>query len=496
MAAPNQLLQDIVRTQALAEIDPEIQASDQTWRRKYLRDYHEAFRSYETVLDSFALESMIASASLILVGDYHALPACQNFVANLMKTCAEIKHVPVVLAVEAIFSRHQHILDEWWDGQISEQELRERIRFDLDWGYEWTPFYELLSTAREHAEAVFGLDCMPREDLRRIRIRDRHAAHKLAEIRERYPDAMIIAFVGESHLAPSHLPGHIRKHSSGERRLTILQNVDAIYASTVREETEVPAVRVNEDTVCVFNSTPLEKYASYRICLDRWREGTNKKIDFTPAIYSLIDRVALALGIDRFSSHNGTQPRFLVDSLPEVYDAGTSEFQTFLSRQHLSREKTKSILRRLNERKCLYLPQFNVLALEDWRVVTATEEAVRFLHHACQGLYLLSKNDKPQIIEQDRPHIAMVEETLVNFASQILCRTEPVMPSACENTRDSQHSSVANSSRILGAALYQAYLQGHITRPDLKRLCLFPVRQPGKAAELCLQLSRRFRVVL
>jgi len=495
MAAPNQFRQDVVRTQALAEIEPEIQASDQTWRRRYLRDYHEAFRSYEKVLDLSALERLIASASLILVGDYHALPECQTFVADLMRTCARIKHVPIVLAVEAIFSRDQHILDEWWGGQISEQELRERIRFDLDWGYEWTPFYELLSTARQHAETVFGLDCMPREDLRRIRIRDRHAAHKLVEIRERHPGAVIIAFVGESHLAPAHLPAQIKKHLSGERRLTVLQNVDAIYAGTTREETHVPAVRVNEDTVCVFNSTPLEKYASYRICLDRWREDTNKKVDFAPVVYNLIDRVALALGIDRYSSHNGTQPRFLVDSLPEVYDTGTSEFRTLLSRQNLSREKIKRILRRLNERKCLYLPQFNVFAVEDWRFVAATEEAARFVHHACQGLYLFSKNDKSEIREQDRPHIEMAEEALVDFASHILCRIEEVMPSESENTlRDSELS--MSPGRALGAALYQAYLQGPISRQDIKRLFLFPVCQPGKAAELCSQPSRRFRVVL
>jgi hypothetical protein len=42
------------------------------------------------------------------------------------------------LGVETIFSRDQHILDEWFRGEIDEAELRQRIRFELDWGYDWT----------------------------------------------------------------------------------------------------------------------------------------------------------------------------------------------------------------------------------------------------------------------------------------------------------------------------------------------------------------------
>ena len=36
--------------------------------------------------------------------------------------------------------------------KLTNAELRQRIRFDLDWGYDWTPFHELLVTARDHAE--------------------------------------------------------------------------------------------------------------------------------------------------------------------------------------------------------------------------------------------------------------------------------------------------------------------------------------------------------
>ena len=118
---------------ALAELEPELRAYDQTWRRKYLQDFTQAFRTYDSVLDSSQLELLIGAASLILVGDYHALPACQNFAAKLLKDCTRSKKRQVVLSLETIFSRDQHIVDEWWSGELGEAELRQRIRYDIDW---------------------------------------------------------------------------------------------------------------------------------------------------------------------------------------------------------------------------------------------------------------------------------------------------------------------------------------------------------------------------
>src|ERR1700722_14472452 len=255
---------------ALACVEREVRAYDSSGRRQYLRDYNNAFRSYESVIDSQELMTTVKAADVILIGDYHALPSAQRFAASLLEQRAQPGDRPVVLGLETIFSRHQHILDEWWRRGLGEEELRQGIPFDLDWGYQWTPCYELLVTAREHADAVYALDCMPREDLRKIGARDRHAAHKIAEIRQRHADAVIMVLFGESHLAPKHLPRVLREQLPEQRVLTVLQNVDALYWQAAGEPREVEWVRVEDDVVCVFNSTPLEKYENYRLCLGRW----------------------------------------------------------------------------------------------------------------------------------------------------------------------------------------------------------------------------------
>src|ERR1700730_1563663 len=184
--------------QALEGVEREIRAQDSHHRRKYLGEFNQAFRSYDSLLDSAELQSALHAADIVLIGDYHALAAAQRYAATLIEQRALTGDRPVVLGVETIFARDQHILDEWWRREIDENELRQRIRFDLDWGYEWSPFYELLVAARDHGEGVYGLDCMPRESLRRIGARDRHAAAKIAEIRERHPGAAIFVLFGES----------------------------------------------------------------------------------------------------------------------------------------------------------------------------------------------------------------------------------------------------------------------------------------------------------
>ena len=179
-----------------------------------------------------------------------------------------------MLGVEFVFAQDQSALDAWYAGRIDAPELRRRIRFDSDWGYNWRPFYRLLLAGRDFAERIVALDCMPRNDLGKIASRDRHAAAQLASIRQQHPDAVIVALFGESHLAPNHLPGLLRRRRPSDRIVTVLQNIDPLYWRASGESPDpLHAVRVSNDVVCVFNSTPLEKYESYHFCIQRWRQG-------------------------------------------------------------------------------------------------------------------------------------------------------------------------------------------------------------------------------
>lgn len=521
---------------ALAGVEREIRAQDSHNRRKYLREFNEAFRNYESLLDSGQIQNALRAADVVLIGDYHALHAAQRYAASLIEQRALAGDRPVVLGVETIFARDQHILEEWWRREIDESELRQRIRFDLDWGYDWTPFHELLVTARDHSEGLYGLDCMPREDLRKIGARDRHAAAKIAEIRQSHPDAVIFVLFGESHLAPGHLPSALRQQMPGEKVLTVLQNVDALYWRAAGERADkVEAVRVNEDVLCAFNATPLEKYESYRLFLDQWSRCDDNP-DFAPTLYNLIDSLARFLEINRYSPHNGTQPKFLVDLLPEVH-GGSSDaiLRRLLSRKQIGEQERDSMLTDIAERGSAYLPQVNAFYIREFKMISAAEDAARFLHQACQGLprrlneySSVNSNQRPEEGSAsangvrhtaiDTFYARVIEHAVAYFGSRVLCPSRPapddsspLSRAACEKAaqaaaraenskcepaaqnRDAQKRDAQNLGFRLGNQIYDAYLAGKVAPSGLRRLFLAHLDQPGLARKVCTAVIAKLR---
>jgi len=533
---------------ALASVEREIRSYDPAGARKYLRDFYDAYRSYESVLESAQVRDAIAQIDIALVADYHALPSSQRYLASLIRS-AEVHQRPVVLGVETIFSRDQHILDEWWRAEIDEAELRQRVRFDLDWGYDWAPFYDLLSAARECGTALYGLDCMPREDLRKIGARDRHAAGKIAEIRRRHPEALVLVLFGESHLAPRHLPAQLHSLLPEDRVLTVLQNVDALYWRAAGEKVDhVEAVRVADDVLCVFNATPLEKYENYRLYLNRWVRDQNGAPDLGPTVYNLIDGLVRFLEINLYSPHNTTQPRLLVDLMPEVYSRNSDALlRRLLSRKGFSVAQRRAMLRRVRERGSAYLAPLNAFYVRKFNMISATEDAARFLHHACRALpdRINGKAHEPRA-PQDAFFAAVLEHALACFGSRILHPARPAFRDAdleelCELTcedleqqtalpyRDvvealnflwwhrqsgrSQRSHPAGPDwtralaftgrkweyvteqlgSLVGNDLYDAYIDGRIGAPALRRLFLAHLEEPGVASEAYANLNTRLK---
>jgi len=548
---------------AIASVEREIRAIDPAAGRKYLRDFREAYCSYQKVLGASEVRHEIARAGTVLVGDYHALPNSQRYLAEVLRD-SEFQQRPIVLGVETIFSRDQHILDEWYRGEIDENELRQRIRFELDWGYDWAPFYELLSAARDHGASIYGLDCMPREDLRKIGARDRHAADKIAELRQRHSDALILILFGESHLAPQHLPALLQQRLPAEPMLTVLQNVDALYwraAGEARDHVEAVEVRnevrkdVREHVLCVFNATPLEKYEHYRLCLDRWGRSDNDHSapDLGPTLYNLIDGMVRFLGINQYSPHNTTQPRLLVDLMPEVYSRSSDALlHRLLSRKGFTGEHRRSLLRQVRERGSVYLTPINAVYVRQFRMTSSAEDATRFLHQACRGLPNLCHCQGKALAQHaavyaapaaqpldkdDAFYMTVMENALACFGSRILHPARPAVRDSdiaelFEVTREDlehqtslpfadavealdfliqhreQDSRAAQAPAFTGRKyeyvgeqlgyltgndLYDAYLEGRLTTAALRKLFLTHIEQPGVARKAYIQLKKRLR---
>jgi hypothetical protein len=526
---------------ALLEVKREISATDSHGRLKYVRDFSEAFRDYENTLSVPELRRQYRNADVLLVGDYHALAASQDFAASLLAQLAQGER-PVALALEMVFTRDQYILDEWLRGEINEEEMRAGIRYDDDWGYDWEPFANLLRQARKYGCRIYGIDLSPRGNMRKIGARDRHAAARIAEIRERYPQAQIVALFGEAHLAPNHLPRWLRLQRPQDAILTVLQNVDELYWKAAGELSDsIHGVRIAQEVLCVFNSTPLEKYESYRIYLGKWRTQPSQP-DLAPTFYNLVDTFLRSMGLQQYSPAAGNHPSTLVEDYPQVYArASAQEFVKLLARKEIPAAERKPVLNKLRLQGCVYSPKHNLLLVKRFQLATAAEEAVRFVHNECRGL-ACSNGPWAGSSHQDQFYFDVIDRAFTTFGARVLLPHYPVTrradlhaqpPGAFTNqapfgnkeyremidflvlhkeseghgrlhaelpralatgiasTGKKREFLVRHLGAMLGAEMHEAYLAGVLSKSFLRSLFFRKTHLPGAAKKIYFELARR-----
>src|SRR5258708_38959727 len=85
---------------ALVGGEREIRGQDSHGRRKYLREFNQAFRNYNSVPDSQQIQNALQAADVVLIGDYQALPAAQRYAAKLLEQRAMAGDRPVQLGAE------------------------------------------------------------------------------------------------------------------------------------------------------------------------------------------------------------------------------------------------------------------------------------------------------------------------------------------------------------------------------------------------------------
>lgn len=411
---------------ALRQVKRQISAADPHVRLKYLRDFAEAFVNYRRVLAPEELEQQYLRADVLLVGDYHALAGSQAFTADLVEQISRDKR-PLILALEMVFARDQKLLDRWFLGDVRDNDLRAALRYDAEWGYEWAPFAALLQRARECGVAVFGIDVGPRGRMRRIGARDRHAAERISELRKLYPGARVLALFGEAHLAPNHLPRSLRRMRPHDRVLTVLQNVDELYWKAAAESLDnVQAVQVEDDVLCVFNASPLEKYESYRIYIERWRTASSQP-DLAPTFYNLVDALLRSLGLEQYYPAAGNHPSTLLEEYPEVQaHAEAQEFERLLLEREVVADERRQLLEKLRLSGCVYVPRRNLMLIERFQMAAAAEEAVRFVQTECRGTGSFQGPWFGSSLEHHF-YFDVMERALITFGAKVLLPDFPVM---------------------------------------------------------------------
>ena len=141
-----QRLQEIRGQQAsVRSLRREIGLVDQTSGRTYLRDFAQ---DYDRFQERASYDDLIVRgfrSDIIYIGDYHALPACQVFCTRFLKDMIR-RSAHVVLGLEMIYGRQQRLLDDWMARRFNDEEFLRRIRYQQEWGYDWSSYGAILRT--------------------------------------------------------------------------------------------------------------------------------------------------------------------------------------------------------------------------------------------------------------------------------------------------------------------------------------------------------------
>jgi hypothetical protein len=462
---------------AVRKIQNDIGELNASPRRKYIEEFSREFQTFQAVSSPEAIYEEARSANLIWIGDYHALSRSQTYASDFVRKLAAENH-GLVLAVEPVFARSQKILDRWMSGRISEQEFLDQVHYREEWGCDWESYKSIFSTARELHIPIYGIDCHPRNDMRSIGRRDLGVARRIVRLIEKNPTRTVVVVFGESHLASNHLPGKV--HSILKRKglapteLMLLQNIDTIYWELQEQGIgDAHAVKLRDRTYCVFNSTPIEKYDSFRrylhTCIEEDASG-----DWTPMAQTLTEVMMDFLAMKKVDS--------VVSHIPTP---------------------------------------------ESLDVNSATEEFARFIHQACRG-----ELDKPaERTPNDQFFVSVIESALGYFCSKLLDSSrdgiEPlaarvlsqfgnndqlvrsvtrlVDPArrpgmqhfeflrAAVEAKAARQKTMRMLSQLLGYALgrrlYLAYLQSRISRMDIREIFHDPLNTPNRPLECYRELT-------
>jgi hypothetical protein len=150
--------------------------------------------------------------------------------------------------------------------------------------------------------------------------------------------------------------------------------------------------------------------------------------DLAPSFYNLIDALLRFLNIDKYSPTNGTQPRFLVDLLPEVYGRSSPEsFRRLLERKSTPAAEIQVVLQQLEARGSAYVSRLNALLVSRFEMLHAAQDAAQFVHSVCSAGHRNSAVDGPIVSAEDVFYRSVVEEALADFGSRVLYPARPAM---------------------------------------------------------------------
>jgi aminopeptidase N len=119
------------------------------------------------VINPAGLPKWLAGVRLLLVGESHT---DMDFHRSQLRVIEELVRSgrPVLLGLEMYPYTEQRFLDQWVNGQLSEEQFLATSRWYENWGYNWLYYRDLFLFARDHKLRMFALNA-PRDVVTAVR---------------------------------------------------------------------------------------------------------------------------------------------------------------------------------------------------------------------------------------------------------------------------------------------------------------------------------------
>jgi hypothetical protein len=493
---------------------------------RYRNEYRRAVSGYIGESGFGALCDAIAASRVAYIADYHTLRLAQKtFVKIVRGVMHQVENI--CLAMEFVPASHQQHLDRFMEGRIPARTFLRRIRYEQQWPYDiWPGFEPIFELARELGFPVVAIDDDPALPLGE---RDRRAAGRITAAAVAYPDATILVYSGQMHLAPSHLPAKvdlsfIQAGLSAPERVIVYQNAEEIYwqlAAEGREEVEV--VKVAPDAFCVNNTPPLVQQLSYL----HWIHYDSELIEYTElerTVRALVRDLARYLRLDLGDIAEQVRVMMVADL----------DLMAVLEDSALTVAEKRRFIHQVEADESAYIPVLNTIYLATLSVNHAAEEAAHYvkqvvsdarepsdprdlfyflvLNEACAffGSKVVNPKRKADHPGRLRSMVAAARtngewEADAKAARLVLEhlaweRGEKAVAGSLKHAEDLAEPDVFNAAAhllgyILGDRLYYGLTDGAIAKPLIRDLFLDPLDGPGEAFASYLSLSGRLRDV-
>jgi hypothetical protein len=492
---------------------------------RYRNEYRRSVLGYVSPSGFGALCDAVASSKTAYIADYHTLKLAQRtFLKIIRGIMTQVDQI--CLCMEFVPISGQEIVNRFLERRISEQTFLKRIEYRKHWPYDiWPNFKPIFDLALEQGFPVVALDSDPSLPLKK---RDDLAAEQIVRASRRFPDALLLSFVGQMHVAPSHLPesvdrAFIRASMPSPSGVIVYQNAEEIYwqlAEERREEIEV--VRVDDRSFCVNNTPPLVQQLSYL----HWIQAAGDIMEFNEqetAVRALIRNLGTFLDL----------PWEEAAASVRVFLAGDLDVKSLLSSQKLKRLEKHYVVMRLKINHSAYIQRLNTIYLETLSVNHAADESARYLkqfiskavipvdlrdrfyfyilNDACGflGSKIINPKRKTDHEGKLRKIVASMDKDKSRGTSDELSaefvlthialerRNKPLPAKSAALLKDPMvfHRAAHILGCILGDRLYYGLTSGIVSKASLKSLFLDPLDAPGKALNVYLTILRQVREV-